>query len=75
LEIEETRVFGRNTYLTDNPQVHGYEFFLTVGLDIEPDGDIDMRQISGVYVVLRFNNLENIGNAREHLWNRIRENK
>jgi len=24
---------------------HGYEFFLTVGLDIEQDGDIDMKQI------------------------------
>ncbi len=26
---------------------HGYEFFLTVGRNIEPDGDIDMRQIPG----------------------------
>ena len=25
------RVFGRNTYPTDNPEPHGYEFFLTVG--------------------------------------------
>ncbi|KAB2947242.1 MAG: Bacterial transcription activator, effector binding domain [Candidatus Methanoperedens nitroreducens] len=54
----------------------GYEFFLTVGRDIESDGDIDMRQIpGGLYVVLRFKNLENIGNAREHLWNWIKENK
>jgi len=22
-----TRVFGRNTYPTDNPEPHGYEFF------------------------------------------------
>ncbi|MCX9088573.1 MAG: GyrI-like domain-containing protein [Candidatus Methanoperedens sp.] len=70
------RVFGRNTYPTDNPEPHGYEFFLTVGRDIESDGDIDMRQIpGGLYVVLRFKNLENIGNAREHLWNWIKENK
>jgi hypothetical protein len=38
---------------------NGYEFFLTVGRDIEPDGDIDMRQ-GGLYAVLRFKNLENI---------------
>ena len=55
---------------------HGYEFFLTVGRNIEPDGDIDMKQIpGGLYAVLRFKNLENIGNAWEHLWNWIKENK
>jgi DNA gyrase inhibitor GyrI len=49
---------------------------LTVGWNIEQDGDIDMRQIpGGVYAVLRFENLENIGNAGENLWNWIRENK
>lgn len=31
-----TRVFGRNTYPTDNPEPEGYEFFLTVGRNIEP---------------------------------------
>ena len=70
------RVFGRNTYPTDNPEPHGYEFFLTVGPNIEPDGDIDIRQIpGGLYAVLRFKNLDNIGNAWEHLWNWIKENK
>ena len=63
------RVFGRNIYPTDNPEPHGYEFFLTVGRNIGPDGDIDIRQIPcGVYAVLRFKNLDNIGNAWEHLW-------
>ena len=33
-----------------------------------------MRQ-GGLYAVLRFKNLDNIGNAWEHLWNWIRENK
>jgi DNA gyrase inhibitor GyrI len=43
---------------------HGYEFFLTVGRNIEPDGDIDIRQIlGGLYAVFRFKNLDNIGNA------------
>jgi hypothetical protein len=55
---------------------HGYEFFLTVGQNIETGGDIDMRQITGgVYAVLRFKEWENIGNAWEHLWNWIREKK
>lgn len=54
--------------------MHDYEFFLTVGPDIESDGDIDMRQ-GGLYAVLRFKNLDNIGNAWEHLRDWIRENK
>jgi len=29
-----------DTYPTDNPEPHGYEFFLTVGRNIEPDADI-----------------------------------
>ncbi|MFZ3167897.1 MAG: GyrI-like domain-containing protein [Candidatus Methanoperedens sp.] len=56
--------------------LNGYEFFLTVGRDIELDVDIDMRQIPcGQYAVLRFKNPDNIGNAWEHLWSWIRENK
>ena len=71
-----TRVFGRNTYPTDNPEPHGYEFFLTVDCDIEPDGDIDIGQIpGGLYAVLQFKGLDNIRNAWEHLWNWIKENK
>ncbi len=71
-----TRVFGRNTYPTDNPEPHGYEFFLTVGGDIEPEGDIDISQISGgSYAVLQFKNLYNIKYAWEYLWNWIKENK
>lgn len=48
---------------------HGYKFFLTVGRNIEPDVDIDIRQIpGGMYAVLRFKNLDNLGNAWEDLW-------
>ncbi len=72
----ETRVFGRNTYPTENPEPHGYEFFLTVSRNIEPEGEIDMRQIpGGLYAVLRFKNLDNIRNAWEYIWNWIREKK
>lgn len=71
-----TRVFGRNTYPTDNPEPHGYEFFLTVGPDIEPEGDIEIRKIpGGLYAVLRFKNLDNIGKAWEHLWKWIKESE
>lgn len=71
-----TRVFGRNTYPNDNPEPHGYEFFLTVGRDIETEGDIDISQIpGGLYAVLQFKGLDNMRNAWEYLWNWIKENE
>ena len=71
-----TRVFGRNTYPTDKPEPHGYEFFLTVGPDVEPEGDIDMREIpGGLYAVLRFRDLDNMKDAWQHLWNWINESE
>jgi DNA gyrase inhibitor GyrI len=71
-----TRAFGRNTYPTDNPEPHGYEFFLTVGPDVRPKGDIDMREIpGGLYAVLRFKDLGNMKDAWQHLWNWINESE
>ena len=71
-----TRVFGRNTYPTDNPEPHGYEFFVTVGQDIEPGGDVVIKEIpGGLYAVLRFENLENMGKAWKQLWEWIDESE
>lgn len=68
------RLFGRNTYPTDKPEPHGYEFYLTVDHDIEPEGDIEASEIpGGLYAVLRFKNLYKIGEAWEKLWKWIEE--
>ena len=69
-----TRIFGRNTYPTDNPEPHGYELFITVGTDIEPEDDIKIKEIpGGLYAILRFKNLNKIREAWEYLWNWINE--
>ena len=71
-----SRLFGRNTYPTDNPEPHGYEFFLAVGPDIEPEGDIDVREMpGGLCAVLRFKDLSNIGEAWKYLWKWIEESE
>lgn len=41
------RLFGRNTYPTDNMEPHGYEFFLTIAQDVKTEGDIDVKEITG----------------------------
>jgi len=68
------RLFGRNTHPTDKPEPHGYEFYMTVGPDIESKGDIEIREIpGGLYAVLRFRNLDKIGEAWKKLWKWIKE--
>jgi hypothetical protein len=39
-------LFGRNTYPTDNMEPHGYEF-LTIAQDVKPEGDVDLKEITG----------------------------
>ena len=68
------RLFGRNTHPTENPEPHGYEGYLTVSPDLEPEGDLEIKEVrEGLYAVLRFNNLEKIHEAWQHLWDWIRE--
>lgn len=70
------RLFGRNTYPTDKPEPHGYEFYLAVNDDAESEGDIEMREVpGGLYVTLRFKNLAKIGEAWEKMWKWIEESK
>ena len=70
------RFFGRNTYPTDKPEPHGYEIYLTVNRDIEPEGDVETKEIEGgLYAVLRFKNLYKIGEAWVKLWKWIEESE
>jgi DNA gyrase inhibitor GyrI len=64
------RLFGRNTYPTDKPNPRGYEYCLTLPEKAECCGDIEAAEIpAGLYAVLRFKSLENIGFAWKKLWN------
>jgi len=68
------RVFGRNTYPTEKPEPHGYEFFLTIGPGVEPEGEVDTSEIQGgLYAVLGFKGLDKIGESWERLWNWLRD--
>ena len=67
-----TRVFGRNTYPTTEPELYGYEFLLAIGPDVEPGEGIDVYETpGGLYTVLRFEGLDNIGEAWERMWDWI----
>ena len=69
------RIFGRNTYPTDNPEPQGYQLFLTIEHPINIKGDIRTGEIpGGLYAVLEFTRLDKIGEAWKYLWNWV-ENK
>jgi DNA gyrase inhibitor GyrI len=70
------RLFGRNTYPTDNPESHGYEFYLTIQPAMELTSDMDTGIIpGGLFAVLRFKNLERMGEAWKKMWRWIEANE
>lgn len=57
LSEQSSRLFGRNIYLTDQPEPHGYEYYLTVD-KTKPIGDAAVDEVaSGLYAVLEVKNL------------------
>ena len=63
------RLFGRNTYPTDKPEPHGYEYHLTVGPEVQADGEVRIRRIpGGLYATVRFTDLANIREAWQALF-------
>ena len=73
---KETRLFGRNTWPTDNPEPHGYEFFLTIKKEIKPEKGIDQKTIpGGLYAVLRFTGLQKSEEAYGILGKWLEESK
>jgi len=48
------RLFGRNFYPTNQPEPHGYEYYLTVEGDVKPSSEVVIRNIpEGLYATLR----------------------
>jgi len=70
LDLHGLRLFGRNTYPTENPEPHGYEYYLTIGEEVETGQDgIETRELpGGLYAVLRFTDLTHIRDAWKKLW-------
>lgn len=65
------RLFGRNNPSPSGPdQEYGYEFFLTVGPEVVPEGKIEIREIKAcLCAVLRFKGIEHI----TEMWHRLIE--
>jgi effector-binding domain-containing protein len=60
LTEKTSRLFGRNIYLADQPEPHGYEYYVTAE-KIEPSNTVEVGEVpGGFYAVLDVKNLFNI---------------
>jgi hypothetical protein len=60
LTEQTSRLFGRNIYLTDKPEPHGYEYLLTAER-IDPTAEVDIDVLSGgIYAILEITSLFNL---------------
>ncbi len=68
------RLFGRNTYPTDKPEPHGYEYFLTLEKAIEGTDEVAIKEFpGGLYAVLRIKSLFNIAEGWKTLFERVQK--
>jgi DNA gyrase inhibitor GyrI len=75
-ENSNTRIFGRNTYPTENPEPHGYGYFITITPEIKTEKDIFIRIIpGGLYAVLKCEGLEKLGESWGNLWKWVNESE
>ncbi|MFX1452646.1 MAG: effector binding domain-containing protein [Promethearchaeota archaeon] len=71
-----TRIFGRNIYPTENPEPHGYGFYITITPDTKIESDILVRLLpGGLYAVARCEGLEQMGLIWPILWDWVKNSK
>ena len=69
-------LLGRNTYPTDKPEPHGYEYYLTLNNPLTPEEGIKIKTFQGgLFAVLRFKNLFIMQEAWVSLMKWVKENK
>lgn len=71
---QTSRLFGRNIYLTDKPEPHGYEYLLT-GDNVNPNREVRKDVVSaGLYAVVEIKNLFSITEGWKNLMKWVEKN-
>jgi DNA gyrase inhibitor GyrI len=71
---KDTRMFGRNTYPTDQPEPHGYQLFATVKCPIDETEEIKNGEIpGGYYAILRSTTISQMSGSWPELWKWLEE--
>jgi hypothetical protein len=63
------RVFGRNIYPTEDPEPHGYAYYITINSDFQIENDCYVTIIpGGLYTILPCRGFEELSNDWSKLW-------
>jgi DNA gyrase inhibitor GyrI len=72
----KTRMFGRNTYPTDQPEPHGYKLFMRVKNPIKETNDVKNGEIlGGYYAILRSTTISQMSESWPALWKWLEESE
>lgn len=72
----KVRIFGRNIYPTENPEPHGYNYYITISPDIKVDKEVFVSIIpGGLYAISRCEGFEEISGTWESLWKWVNESE
>ena len=75
LSSAKSHLFGRNIYPTDQPEPHGYEYYLTGEDKIKLNGEIGFGAVKGgLYAILEIKNLFNIAEGWKTLFSWVEAN-
>ncbi|MCW4023598.1 MAG: GyrI-like domain-containing protein [Candidatus Bathyarchaeota archaeon] len=65
---ENARLFGRNIYISNKTEPHGYEYYLTINQDINRPKKAEIKTLpGGLFAVLKGNNLSDITQSWKNL--------
>ena len=75
LSHAKSRLFGRNIYPTDQPEPHGYEYYLTGEDKIKLNSEVGFGEVNGgLYAVLEIKNLFNLAEGWKTLFSWVEAN-
>ena len=74
---EQHRIFGfNNPDPSPGSPNYGYEFWISVGPEVEPEGEVEIKEFAGgLYAVTRCKGVENIGQTWKQLASWVEDSK
>ena len=68
----DARLFGRNFYPIEQPEPHGYEFYLTLDKNVNPSKELILQSMpEGLYATLRIRGVAGIPNGWHALFRMV----
>jgi len=75
-DYSKVQIFGRNIYPTENPEPHGYAYYITITPDVKIEKDMNVTIIpGGFYAISSCKGFEELTENWSKLWKWIEKNQ